>query len=115
MHVLTKAAVAVAATVLGSTTVAAPAAATTLTVKGSCRIDIGFNTPWENFTCNASASGGTGDYLYTWKSLMPFTYLDETEGQWVTGYCSLTDQTQVQVTVTSGAETASAVVPFRCD
>ncbi|WBB81074.1 hypothetical protein O7606_06745 [Micromonospora sp. WMMD882] len=112
MNPLVKVAVGVAAAVLGSTMIASPATAATLTVDGSCDAWFGVGQ-WRDFYCAASASGGTGDYHYAWWAA-PFTILEVDEGPSVNGYCSAYADTRAVVTVTSGTETASASFPFTC-
>lgn len=114
MGLPTKVVVAVAVAALGSMVSPAPVAASALTVDGGCRADFGFNSPWRDFSCTASAAGGTGGYHYTWQSMRPLTVLLVDQGPSSNGYCSAYDNTMVQVTVTSGAETASTVIPFHC-
>lgn len=114
MSPLTKVAAAVATAVLGSTAIATPAAASTLTVDARCWAVFGFNSPWWDFACTASAAGGTGGYQYTWQSLKPFTVFEDDRGPESEGYCAAYEDTRVQVTVTSGAETASTDITFYC-
>lgn len=113
MGLLGTAAVGVAATVLGGTMAGAPAAATALTVEGQCRAVYGIGQ-WRDFHCTASASGGAGNYQYTWKVIMPFTVLLVDEGPAAEGYCSAYSDSRVRVTVVSGTETAQTDIGFPC-
>ncbi|MDI5938655.1 MULTISPECIES: hypothetical protein [unclassified Micromonospora] len=113
MSLITTVAAGLAATVLGGTMVGAPAATTTLTVDGRCKAQFGIGQ-WRDFDCTASATGGDGDYRYTWQPLIPITVFHADQGPSSSGYCTAYADTVVRVTVVSGAETASANIPFPC-
>ncbi|MEU4567898.1 hypothetical protein [Micromonospora sp. NPDC023956] len=113
MGLFARVAVGAAAAVLGATMGAVPAAASALTVSGSCESAAGFGAT-RDFACSATASGGTGGRLHSWRSLTPNSVFLVAQGAVSEGYCWAYTENVVRVTVTSGAETASADVRFSC-
>ncbi|WP_416905015.1 hypothetical protein [Micromonospora echinospora] len=113
MGQFTKVAVGALAAVLGATLGTVPATASSLRVGGHCDSPFGIGS-WREFTCSAWASGGTGDYHYSWQGLTPIVEFEVYEGPLVNGYCTADRTHGARVTVTSGTETASGDIWFDC-
>ncbi|WP_189048270.1 hypothetical protein, partial [Micromonospora sonchi] len=107
MGLVTTVAFGMAATVLSSTMVGAPAAATTLTVDAECDAWYGIG-PWRDFYCTASASGGSGSFLYTWQPVTPFTIFYSDQGPSSSGYCTSYQDVQVSASASRSSDARAA-------